>query len=188
MADSKASEFTPLLLTSEPATDSVEQTTSNGHNYQTHESQSSNGVSVIPLLPESTQRPTTFVHRGSSNGLLRSRTQDTTGSAAVEDRDHDRHMLRNRSRLNSYPVLPEPEDIKKAYDATASALGIDKLLRIASDALEGHENEASGDENEAKPESKYMIVSTTRFWFVFMTIMLCTFARIELIRPHAISD
>ena len=179
MSESAANEFTPLLLTEEEQTTqstTTTPTTSKTQNYQTQESSTSTQDHAVTYASESTQQQSSNTQggqRGNNGGLFGRRTNDTAVSSTLGDGKYDKHeIVRHRSRLASYPVLPEPEEIKKGYEAAAHALGIDRLLQAAADSM-GGEDGVDGSHGGAKPDSKYMVVGTVRFWFVFITIMLC---------------
>lgn len=164
MSNSEANEFTPLLPAEEHGPH---------ENQEQNYSPSSNGTNL--LRPEQAEQPR---HRQSSGrgsrqlaaAAIFSRgnrgSTDEAISSAVDDDYDGGELLRSRSRLNSYPVLPEPESIKKKDEDMIST-----IERAGSQ----EQGELQGRDPEDDPKSKYMRVGALRFWFVFTTVLLGIF-------------
>lgn len=85
-------------------------------------------------------------------------------SSSVDDDLDSNELVRHRSRLSSYPVLPEPEFTKKR-----DSVHIDLVEN-------SHRPGSAGDNrNGSDSASKYMNIGSIRFWFVFTTILLGPF-------------
>lgn len=122
-----ANESTPLLHRN---TEQVEP-------HETHETQQTDHFEV-------SQNDSRLDKRHSLSALLSRRQRDDAISSAIDDEfDDGGELTRQRSRLSSYPLLPEPEYIKKKHDAAVTT-----IERVDDSGSEGH-----GRDN---PDSKYM--------------------------------
>lgn len=153
MPDSRANEFTPLLPAEEhsPGNDHVHiqnSTSTETRHFRQHRQSSGGGYR---------QQASTLLNRINRESI------DEGISSAIDDEYDGEQLVRARSRLNSYPVLPEPESIKKKDEDT-----IQTVERVGSqDQGEAGDNDPADD-----PNSKYMRVGAFRFWLVFMTVLL----------------
>lgn len=158
MSGAQANEFTPLLPAEE---------------HGPHEqSQSSNADDSGHLRPDQNGpgRHRQSSGRGSRQlaaAVILSRgnrgSVDEAISSAIDDGYDGEQLMRARSRLNSYPVLPEPEGIKKKDEET-----VHTIEQVGSQ----DEAEAGETDPENDPNSKYMRVGPLRFWLVFTTVLL----------------
>jgi hypothetical protein len=166
-----ANEFTPLLPAHEDNPPD-----SNPPSYETTRSTQITSISeptttqdFVPVLPqqEQLQAQLQLESRELRNRTSRAAISATHGSrdgaittSALED-GFGLDLSRQRSRLGSYPVLAEPEDIKRRDS-------------VFVDAIESEDTGSHGGDEapENASNSKYMRVGPVRFWFVFITVLL----------------
>lgn len=161
MSNPEANEFTPLLPAEE-------------HGPQENQTQNQNASSNKTglLRPDEAEQPRHRQSNGRGSRQLaaaaifnrgnRGSTDEAISSAIDDDYDGG-ELVRSRSRLNSYPVLPTPESIKKRDEQTVSTIG-----QVGSQ----EQGEVQGKGPEDDPNSKYMRVGALRFWLVFATVLL----------------
>lgn len=161
MSNSEANEFTPLLPAEE-----------HGPDVDQEQNQNTSSNETDRLQPQQAEQPRRRQSSGRGSRQLAAAAIFSRGnrgstveaiSTAVDDDFDDEQLVRSRSRLNSYPVLPEPESIKKKDEET-----IHTIEQVGSQ----EQGEVGAREPEDDPNSKYMRVGALRFWFVFTTVLL----------------
>lgn len=161
MSGLQANEFTPLLPAEEHGPHESELQNQNSTSDETQDflpeqaEQSWHGQSS---WRENRQPVASAMLNHANHGSV-----DEAISSAIDDGYDGELLMRARSRLNSYPVLPDPESIKKKDEQIVHA------IEHARSQHNGEEEEVDpGDD----PNSKYMRVGPLRFWLVFTTVLL----------------
>lgn len=150
MSQQSANEFTPLL----PAVENQQARQDIGFRGNATED-----LDTAPL-PLQSDEANGQLNRTSDSGLPGRGSRDEGISSAIDDGYEENDLVRQRSRLNSYPVMPEPEIMKGKDDVNVTAV---------RSRGSGSEESQSG---AADPNSKYTNVGPLRFWCVFITVLL----------------
>lgn len=139
-----ANEFTPLLPAEENGPDDREPRSFPDATAQ-HESQGARNANGPTLTLQN--RPSV----------------DEGFSSAIADDYDGEELTRHRSRLSSYPVLPEVRAKKEGVQVST----------VEDTEQNGSQTQQTDGEDS---DSKYMRVGAVRFWFVFLTVLLGMFS------------
>lgn len=155
MPGDSANEFTPLL----PAVENKQARQDIGFRGNATEDLD---TAPLPLQSDEMDRRTMDrrTSRTSDRGLLGRGSRDEAISSAIDDGYEENDLVRQRSRLNSYPVMIEPEFTKRKDDVNITA--------VQSRGSAAEESQSGGFD----PNSKYTNVGPLRFWCVFITVLL----------------
>lgn len=166
MLGDSANEFTPLL----PAVENQQARQDIGFRGNATEDLD---TAPLPLQTDETDRR---LSRTSDRGLLGRGSRDEAISSAIDDGYEENDLVRQRSRLNSYPVVVEPEFTKRKDDVNITAV----LSRSS-----GTEESQSGGSD---PNSKYTNVGPLRFWCVFITVLLGEWKQVNFNTKGLLTD